>query len=347
MYGYVRAAEGELKMREYELYRAFYCGLCRELGRRTGLTSRLSLSYDATFFAVVRCAVTGEKCATSVRRCALHPTKRRAMIDENDALDFTACAFASLAGAKLDDTRADERGTAKIAAGAARPVASRWEKRAARRYDGVDRIIADGMERLGELERSHSASLDDTSGAFGAMLGELAAFGTDGNERRILHSIGDLVGRFVYVCDACEDAAEDVRRGRYNPLVEIYGADLCEKRPVLGLDRRIKEREVLRDGVAAQIKPGAMMLLRRLAAAIELIDFDRAPALEGIVRNIACVGMPGQLRRVLGQVRGDGRAEGDDGADVSRSDAGADVSQSDDGETRTTDDNESGKETEK
>ena len=312
MYGYVRAAEGEMKMREYELYRAFYCGLCREMGRMTGQSSRLSLSYDAAFFAIVRAAALGESYTVAPRRCAVHPAKRRPAVDKCPSLDFTACAFAALASAKLDDTRADERGGAKLAASAARPVASRWEKRARRRYEGVERIIADGMASLRSLEDERSASLDDTSGAFGAMLGELSAYGTDGSERRILRSIGDLVGRFVYVCDACEDAAEDAKRGRYNPLVELYGKDLCEKRPVLGLDRKIKEREVLRGEIAAQIKPAAMMLLRRLAAAIDLIDFERAPELEGIVRNVVRVGMGGQLRRVLGQVRGDGRTDADD-----------------------------------
>ena len=305
VYGYVRAAEGELKMREYELYRAFYCGLCREMGRRTGQSSRLSLSYDAAFFAIVRAAVLGENFTVSPRRCAVHPAKRRPAAGGCDSLDFTACAFAALASAKLDDTRADERGGAKLAAISARPVASRWEKRADRRYDGVVGVIGDGLSKLTALEEQRSASLDDTSEAFGGMLGELASFGTDGTERRILREIGDLTGRFVYVCDACDDAAQDAKKGRYNPLVEIYGTDLCEKREVLGLDRKIKEREVLRADVASQIKPAAMMLVSRLDSAVGLIDFDRNPSLEGIVKNVVRIGMPGQLRRVLGQVRGD------------------------------------------
>lgn len=316
MYGYVRAAEGELKMREYELYRAFYCGLCREMGRLTGTTSRLSLSYDGAFFAIVRTAVLGESYTVSKIRCALHPAKRRAAVGDSKALDYTACAFAALACAKLDDTKADERGAARLAAGAALPVASGWQKKAARRYEGVDRIISDGIAALTELERARSASLDDTSGAFGAMMGELAAYGVEGSEGRILRSVGDLVGRFVYVCDACDDAAEDVKRQRYNPLIEIYGTDLCEKRRVLGLDRKTKEREVLRGEIADQIKPAAMMLLSRLGAAADLIDFGRTPALEGILTNVAKIGMAGQLRRVLGQVRGDESARGaaDDGA---------------------------------
>lgn len=308
MYGYVRAAEGELKMREYELYHAFYCGLCREMGRRTGLLSRFSLSYDATFFAIVRCAVLGTDFTASPKRCAVHPAKRRQTVASNDALDYTACAFAALTLAKLYDTKADERGASRLAATAAIPFASHWQKRAVRRYGGVDEIVAYGIGKINELEAARSSSIDDVSGAFGDLLGELAAYGTEGDGARLLRSIGELAGRFSYVCDACDDAAEDVKRGRYNPLVEIYGSDLCEKRPVLGLDRKTGEREVLRGDIAAQIKPAAMMLIKRLASAVDLIDFGRTPGLEGIVRNIVCVGMPGQVRRVLGLVRGDKNA---------------------------------------
>jgi hypothetical protein len=305
VFGYVRAAEGELKMREYELYRAFYCGVCREMGRLTGQSSRLSLSYDAAFFAIVRSAVLGESFSVTPIRCAIHPAKKRSAVDPNETLGFAACAFGALACAKLDDTRSDERGAARLAACAVRPVASGWRRRAARRCDGIDGVVRGGLEKLTSLEAERSASLDDTSGAFGSMLGELAAYGTEGDAHRMLFEIGDLVGRFVYVCDACEDAGEDVLRSRYNTLVQIYGKDLCEERNVLGLDGKRTKRSVLLPGIASQVKPGAMMLLKRLSSDVDLIDFDRTPGLEGIVRNIVCIGMPGQLRRVLGQVHGD------------------------------------------
>ena len=46
MYGYVRPDKGELKVSEYELYRAAYCGLCHALKKRCGFGARMALSYD-------------------------------------------------------------------------------------------------------------------------------------------------------------------------------------------------------------------------------------------------------------------------------------------------------------
>lgn len=304
MYGYVRAGEGELKMREYELYRAFYCGLCREMGRRTGASSRISLSYDATFLAIVRCAVLGDSIRVVKRRCAVHPAKKRPFVITDEALSFVACASAVLMRAKLDDTKADERGMKRAAASLATPFVSHWRKKGERFCSGLDDTVRAGLAQIAELEKSHCQSVDRIASAFGALLGNVAAFGTEGTQQRLLHTVGDLTGRFVYVCDACDDAAEDLRLGRYNPFVEIWGPGLCERRSVTGLDGRIRERDVLRPQLAREVMDCAMMYLRQLDSVIDLVDFTKAPQLAGIIRNVVRVGMPGQLRKSLGLVYG-------------------------------------------
>ncbi|NLT39458.1 MAG: hypothetical protein GXX89_03220, partial [Clostridiales bacterium] len=53
MFGYVRPLKGELKVREYEMYQAAYCGLCAAMKRRYGGISTLLLNYDLTFLAVL------------------------------------------------------------------------------------------------------------------------------------------------------------------------------------------------------------------------------------------------------------------------------------------------------
>ena len=73
MYGYVRTHAPELKVREQEYYRAVYCGLCRTMGKCTGQCSRMTLSYDFTYFALVRMALTGSFPAIKARRCLAHP----------------------------------------------------------------------------------------------------------------------------------------------------------------------------------------------------------------------------------------------------------------------------------
>ena len=61
MFGYVKPHNPELRMRDYECYRAYYCGLCRAMGKCTGQCSRMTLSYDFVFLAAVRCYLAGEE----------------------------------------------------------------------------------------------------------------------------------------------------------------------------------------------------------------------------------------------------------------------------------------------
>ena len=77
MFGYVRPLKPELRLKEYERYRAYYCGLCRAMGDCTGQCSRLTLSYDAVFLATVRCYLTNETPTVKPIRCLLHPLRRR------------------------------------------------------------------------------------------------------------------------------------------------------------------------------------------------------------------------------------------------------------------------------
>ena len=46
MFGYVTPDKGEMKVREYECYRAVYCGLCMQLKADYGFVSRMLLNYD-------------------------------------------------------------------------------------------------------------------------------------------------------------------------------------------------------------------------------------------------------------------------------------------------------------
>ena len=53
MFGYVRPVRPELKCKDFDLYRATYCGLCRCLRRRFGLIAPMLLNFDFTFLALL------------------------------------------------------------------------------------------------------------------------------------------------------------------------------------------------------------------------------------------------------------------------------------------------------
>ena len=53
MFGYVTTNMEEMKVKDYRKYRAFYCGICQDLKEYHGQPSRLTLTYDMTFLAIL------------------------------------------------------------------------------------------------------------------------------------------------------------------------------------------------------------------------------------------------------------------------------------------------------
>lgn len=57
MFGYVVLNKPEIKFKDFDLYRSFYCGLCRELKEKYGISGQISLTYDMTFVVILLSAL--------------------------------------------------------------------------------------------------------------------------------------------------------------------------------------------------------------------------------------------------------------------------------------------------
>ena len=53
MFGYIIPNYDELKIKDFKTYHAYYCGLCRSLRERSGVSSQISLTYDMTFLGLL------------------------------------------------------------------------------------------------------------------------------------------------------------------------------------------------------------------------------------------------------------------------------------------------------
>ncbi len=285
MYGYVRVHAPELKVREQEYYRAVYCGLCRTMGKCTGQCSRMTLSYDMTLFALVRMAITGEKPTLAPCRCIVHPLRRRPMAAPNDSLALCAHISAILAYHKIKDDQRDERGIKRTAATALSPFIASMRGRSLKKGYGVmDSGVYRAMKTLWEMEASRPPSVDEPATLFGELMGELLAYGLEGNQAKLAHTIGLHIGRWVYILDAADDYAEDVKQRRYNPLACLYGANAAT-------ELTQAQRESLRTALLCE--------LSELEKAFNLLDTPDDPDLGGILSNILYMGMPREAERVL------------------------------------------------
>ena len=78
MFGYIVPLTGELKVRELNVYRAYYCGLCKALKSEYRKTA--VLNFDSVFLYLLADGLRGEAGEPQMEKCALHPVKRRPAI---------------------------------------------------------------------------------------------------------------------------------------------------------------------------------------------------------------------------------------------------------------------------
>ena len=90
MFGYIMPEKSELKVKEYEMFRAFYCGVCKSIGKRIGNLPRITLNYDTTFLALLLVSLSSDGVKVTRKRCMLHPTKKSNIVIDNQIIDYAA-----------------------------------------------------------------------------------------------------------------------------------------------------------------------------------------------------------------------------------------------------------------
>lgn len=216
MFGYVNVLKDELKVKEYSFYRAVYCGVCTACGKGLSHASKLGLSYDAAFAALLLLSVSVEPVEAKKRRCIANPFKKRQYI-ASKSIDYAASAWAILAYYKfLDDWRDNKNPKALLGL----MFFSKAKKKAAKKFPGLLEKIDTGIKKLSELENKNCTDVDLPSAVSGEMLAACLTPPYIGRESlRQLEEMGKNLGRWIYLMDAADDFDKDKKRGSYNPLV--------------------------------------------------------------------------------------------------------------------------------
>ena len=115
MLGVMMVRKDELKFREYDRYRGYYCGLCRAIGSRCGSVCRMALSFEMTFLAMLHTSLYEPETTCGKHRCLFHPVTKQLMLS-NEAIDYAADLSALISYYDLRDGWEDERRVDKLAA---------------------------------------------------------------------------------------------------------------------------------------------------------------------------------------------------------------------------------------
>lgn len=216
MFGFVTINKPELKVKEYNRYHAFYCGLCSTLKERHGMIGQMTLTYDMTFLVILLSSLYEPETKYSEHHCIVHPVKKHGMM-KNEITEYASDMNIALAYQNLLDDWEDDQ--SKKAFIGKTLLQNRYEK-VQKQYPLRCEKIIEELNHLHQYEQDQEMNLDLVSGCFGRLMAELFAFRQDVWEEG-LRRFGFLLGKFIYLLDAYLDLEEDKEKNHYNPLVPI------------------------------------------------------------------------------------------------------------------------------
>ena len=184
VFGYIKVSKGELKVKEFEMYKAVYCSLCKTLGKHYGILSRLTLSYDFTFLALLNMSLKDGCNKIEQKRCAFNPLKKCNYCKADDDLEMPSAAAMIMTYYKLLDNIADEKGIKKFGFLCLKPILKKANKKAALKYPQIEKIVCDYITEQARLEKADCKEFDEIAHPTAKALSEILMLCSEDNSQK-------------------------------------------------------------------------------------------------------------------------------------------------------------------
>lgn len=288
MFGYIKPYKPEMKIKDYDVFKAYYCGLCKEIGRKYGEISRLTLNYELTYLAIFLSALSDEEICIRKESCVANPFKKKPIMKENPYIAYAADMNAILMYYKFLDDKEDDK---SLNAALLESFFKTKYRKAYKSYLEKAEKIKRYLEALKGLEETKCSSVDVASEPFANVMKEVflkedLKIGDEDYAK--IGQIAYHLGRFVYILDAYDDLRKDLKNGSYNPF--IYQCNLSYKQT--GDD----ELEHTLDEIKEWTK---FNLTFTLSAIVKLYEQLRFKKNVGIIDNIFRIGLYMEFMRVM------------------------------------------------
>lgn len=282
MFGYVMPDKGELKIKEYEIFRAYYCGVCKSMGKSFGPLCRLGLNYDSVFLGLFLSSINKEDVSLEHEACIANPLKKKWVVKKSHSVDFSSDINIILTYYKLlDDWRDDKNLPAKLG----QFIISPGYRRALCRNEEVESHIRLSLEKLYALEKQKCSSMDRAADPFGDLIQGIVSLGYKGysdKDKKAVEWMSYNIGKWIYIIDAFDDIEKDAKKNNYNPLLIQYEYE----------DGNI---ERFKDKIREEVSFNLVHTLAQAATAFELLSMNN----RGIMENILYLGMDKKTKNVL------------------------------------------------
>jgi hypothetical protein len=275
MFGYVMPLKDELKVGEYNTFKAYYCGLCCELGRKSYI-SKLTLTYDMTFLGLLLSSIYNDREVPQKRFCPFKMNKVM-IIPKNPYLEYAAEMNIILSNRKLLDNYADDKSYLSLL-GAKIINTKKLSKWSLDKIKKIDYYLSE----ISRLEKAKCTSIDEIGHNFAELTAEIFCI-DEGNTGKILRVLGYNLGKWIYTLDAYDDLSDDIVNKRYNPLLYWF-------------DYKGESSEEFKEKIKDNVRFTLIKCLDEVSKAFELLEIKKN---KSIIENIVYLGMERKTMNVI------------------------------------------------
>ncbi len=282
MFGYVLPDKPNMYMKDYALYKAFYCGFCHSVKCECGQVLRFSVNYDITFINILLHDLLKQEIKTEKKRCILNPQKK--LIITHDELTRKVVQLnVLLLDFKIRDDVVD--GSKKKFF--ARVFLRRKTMKARRALPEVASEIDICAAKQVMVERQNTASIDRAADCFAGMMAEIFRIFCKEMFNESIRKLAYNLGKYVYLMDALDDYDKDGDRGNYNALRLMYPDCATFK--------------LLRELHAEDIEFFAEAAIKEIEDAYAAIEVKPC---EGVITNVLWYGLRARAKDIMEREEG-------------------------------------------
>jgi hypothetical protein len=219
MFGYILPDKPNMYVKDYNLYRAHYCGLCITTRKLYGNLARFLINYDITFLDILIHGLKGEKAGFREGTCVLNPVRKKAIAETDATSSEMIHLNVLLAEFKNKDDISDAPG---IKNQLKKLFLRRKIKKARKALPEIALILDKAFCDEEILEKAETASIDRAADAFSEAMSNIFKVLLKEKYTEHIGVIAYNLAKFVYLLDAVDDYEFDVKRGEYNVFRYIY-----------------------------------------------------------------------------------------------------------------------------
>lgn len=243
MIGYMKPQKGVFTKEQREIYQSIYCGLCRHLKYEYGITGTFAISYELVDLLLLIESVLPCESTTIKMSCSLTPFIWKNIKGINEHFYSKAAEISIIiAGLEIQDNiQDDNRMLDKLLRILTK---SKIEKIRDNSEDIIFLLEREYVAymRLEEISYKSNTGFNNVveqCGNITKVIGLILTENLNDNEGIIIADLMKIWGEWVYLMDAIDDYADDIKNKSFNPWM-LLDAPMDKERYLMELENKSK-----------------------------------------------------------------------------------------------------------